>query len=26
VYGSVAEKVLHGFPCSTLIVRCWQET
>jgi nucleotide-binding universal stress UspA family protein len=26
VYGSVAEKVLHGFPCSTLIVRCWQDT
>lgn len=24
VYGSVAEKILHGCPCATLIIHCWQ--
>lgn len=25
MYGSVAEKILHSCPCSTLIIRCWQD-
>jgi len=25
VYGSVAEKLLHGCSCSTLIIRCWED-
>jgi nucleotide-binding universal stress UspA family protein len=25
MYGSVAEKILHGCACSTLIIRCWQD-
>jgi nucleotide-binding universal stress UspA family protein len=25
MYGSVAEKILHGCGCSTLIVRCWED-
>jgi len=25
MYGSVAEKILHGCPCSTLIIHCWQD-
>lgn len=24
MYGSVAEKILHGCPCATLIIHCWQ--
>ena len=26
MYGSVAEKILHGCPCATLIVHCWPPT
>ena len=25
MYGSVAEKILHGCSCSTLIIHCWQD-
>ncbi len=25
MYGSVAEKILHGCGCSTLIIRCWED-
>ena len=25
IYGSIAEKILHGCPCSTLIIHCMQD-